>query len=54
MAADAKVEEAWQRYLSDTRDLQGLRYEEVEPHAWRRLESALGERKPKPREKVGT
>lgn len=45
---------AWARYLDDTRNLNGLTYEEVEPTAWHRLQRVLA--KPKPimkRKKVG-
>lgn len=37
----AAVRHAWNEYLAQTRTLSGLRYREVEPWAWTRLQSAL-------------
>jgi hypothetical protein len=39
--AEVETGAAWARYLADTRDLDSLRYEELEPWAWDRLQATL-------------
>lgn len=38
---DAEVRAAWRIYYNETKGVWGLRYDEVEPWAWARLQFAL-------------
>jgi hypothetical protein len=38
---DFEPDEAWARYLADTRSLRGREYDEWEPVYWARLQSVL-------------
>lgn len=38
---EAEERDAWRDYLVNTRDLPDLRYEEIEPWAWSRLQQRL-------------
>lgn len=43
--APPEVREAWSQYLDELRETHPLRYPEVEPWAWARLEAKLKELK---------